>query len=90
MSDPQHFDILVIRSGPGGEGAAMQAVKHGKQVAVIERFERIGGGCAHRGTIPSKALRYCIYQMTEANQNPLFHAAGVLRPQPRAGDRRFR
>ena len=77
MADPQHFDILVIGSGPGGEGAAMQAVKHGKQVAVIERFERIGGGCTHWGTIPSKALRYAIYQMTEANQNPLFHAAGV-------------
>jgi pyruvate/2-oxoglutarate dehydrogenase complex dihydrolipoamide dehydrogenase (E3) component len=23
--NPQHFDILVIGSGPGGEGAAMQA-----------------------------------------------------------------
>jgi NAD(P) transhydrogenase len=77
VADPQHFDILVIGSGPGGEGAAMQAVKHGKQVAVIERFERIGGGCRHWGTIPSKALRYAIYQMTEANQNPLFHAAEV-------------
>ncbi|HEV2970462.1 MAG TPA: Si-specific NAD(P)(+) transhydrogenase, partial [Pirellulales bacterium] len=75
--NPQHFDILVIGSGPGGEGAAMQAVKHGKNVAVIERFDRIGGGCTHWGTIPSKALRYAIYQMTEANQNPLFHAAGV-------------
>jgi pyruvate/2-oxoglutarate dehydrogenase complex dihydrolipoamide dehydrogenase (E3) component len=39
VADPQHFDILVIGSGPGGEGAAMQAVKHGKQVAVIERFK---------------------------------------------------
>ncbi len=55
----------------------MQAVKHGKSVAVVERFDRIGGGCTHWGTIPSKALRYAIYQMTEANQNPLFHAAGV-------------
>ena len=55
-----HFDVLVIGSGPGGEGAAMQAVKHGKSVAVVERFERIGGGCTHSGTIPSKALRYAI------------------------------
>lgn len=76
-ANPNHYDILVIGSGPGGEGAAMQAVKHGKRVAVVERFERIGGGCTHWGTIPSKALRYAIYQMTEANQNPLFHAAGV-------------
>ena len=32
-----HFDVLVIGTGPGGEGAAMQAVKHGKSVAVVER-----------------------------------------------------
>ncbi len=72
-----HYDFVVIGSGPGGEGAAMQACKQGKRVAVVERFDRIGGGCTHWGTIPSKALRYAIYQMTEANQNPLFHAAGV-------------
>jgi NAD(P) transhydrogenase len=71
-----HFDVLVIGSGPGGEGAAMQAVKHGKNVAVVERYERIGGGCTHCGTIPSKALRYAITRMTEANQNPLYKAAG--------------
>ena len=76
-NDAQKFDLIVIGSGPGGEGAAMQAVKHGKNVAVIERFDRIGGGCTHWGTIPSKALRYAIHQMTEVNLNPMFHAAGV-------------
>jgi NAD(P) transhydrogenase len=72
-----HFDVVVIGSGPGGEGAAMQAVKHGKTVAVVEQFNKIGGGCTHWATIPSKALRYAIFQMTEANRNPLFRAAGV-------------
>lgn len=72
-----HFDLVVIGAGPGGEGAAMQAVKHGLQVAVVERFETIGGGCTHWGTIPSKALRFAIAQMTEANTNPLFQEAGV-------------
>ena len=66
-----HFDMLVIGTGPGGEGAAMQAVKHGKQVAVVEHCEHIGGGCTHLGTIPSKALRYAIFRLTEANHNPL-------------------
>lgn len=75
MAD-NHFDVLVIGTGPGGEGAAMQAVKQGQSVAVIERYQQIGGGCTHWGTIPSKALRYSIFQMTEANQNPLFRAAG--------------
>ena len=35
-----HFDVVVIGTGPGGEGAAMQAVKHGKRVAVVEQFDR--------------------------------------------------
>ena len=56
-----HFDVVVIGSGPGGEGAAMQAVKQGKSVAVVERYRQIGGACTHLGTIPSKALRYAIY-----------------------------
>lgn len=71
------YDLIVIGSGPGGEGAAMQAVKIGKKVAVIERYTQIGGGCTHWGTIPSKALRFSIFQMTEANANPLFREAGV-------------
>src|ERR1043165_9160544 len=71
------YDILVIGTGPGGEGAAMQAVKHGRKVAVVERFTKIGGGCTHWGTIPSKALRFAIFQMMEANNNRLFRAAGI-------------
>lgn len=72
-----HYDLIVIGTGPGGEGAAMQAVKHGKKVAVVERYDSIGGGCTHWGTIPSKALRFAISQMTDANANALFREAGV-------------
>lgn len=71
------YDVLVIGTGPGGEGAAMQAVKHGRSVAVIERDPQIGGSCTHRGTIPSKALRYAIFQVNEANSNPMFREKGV-------------
>lgn len=78
LSIPSHFDVLVIGTGPGGEGAAMQAVKQGKSVAVVERFAQVGGGCTHWGTIPSKALRNSIFQMAEANRNPLFRDAGVV------------
>lgn len=74
----QHqYDVIVIGTGPGGEGAAMQAVKQGLSVAVIERFKKIGGGCTHWGTIPSKALRYSIFQLTEVRQNRLFREAGL-------------
>src|SRR5262249_55384306 len=75
--EEQHFDVVVIGAGPGGEGAAMQAVKHGKSVAVVDRMARVGGACTHSGTIPSKALRFAIFQMTEANNNRLFRDAGV-------------
>lgn len=75
--DEQNFDVVVIGTGPGGEGAAMQAVKHGKSVAVVERYARVGGSCTHLATIPSKALRFAIFQMTEANHNKLFRDAGV-------------
>ncbi len=76
MTDPM-YDVVVIGTGPGGEGAAMQAVKHGLRPAVIERHAKIGGGCTHWGTIPSKALRYSIFQMTEVNSNKLFRDAGL-------------
>lgn len=67
-----HFDAIVIGSGPGGEGAAMGLVKQGKNVAVIERYESVGGGCTHWGTIPSKALRHAVSRIIEFNQNPLY------------------
>src|SRR5207237_1224235 len=71
------YDVVVIGTGPGGEGAAMQTGKHGKKVAVVERYTRIGGGCTHWGTIPSKALRFAIYQMLEVNTKALFREAGM-------------
>ncbi|MCE9607564.1 MAG: Si-specific NAD(P)(+) transhydrogenase [Planctomycetia bacterium] len=73
----QKFDLIVIGTGPGGEGAAMQACKQGKNVAVIEKAVKLGGNCTHKGTIPSKALRFAIYRMTETNQNSLYREAGV-------------
>ena len=77
----QHFDVLVIGTGPGGEGAAMQAAKEGKRVAVCEKYSRIGGGCTHWGTIPSKALRFSIYSMMEAINNTVVKEMGI-RPTP--------
>lgn len=71
------FDVIVIGTGPGGEGAAMQAAKEGKSVAVFEKYSRIGGGCTHWGTIPSKALRFSIYSMMEALNNPVVRELGV-------------
>ncbi len=64
-------DILIIGTGPAGEGAAMQAAKQGKRVCVVEQYERVGGGCTHRGTIPSKALRFAVVESIEASSTRL-------------------
>ncbi|GAD90986.1 Si-specific NAD(P)(+) transhydrogenase [Vibrio halioticoli] len=72
MSSLSHFDVIVIGSGPGGEGAAMGLTKAGFNVAIIEKEKSVGGGCTHWGTIPSKALRHAVSRFTEFNNNPLF------------------
>jgi NAD(P) transhydrogenase len=72
------YDILVIGTGPAGEGAAMMAAKSGRRVAVVERFAEVGGGCTHWATIPSKALRQAAKTLRAARDNPLLSS---LRPQ---------
>ena len=57
MTYKDHYDLIVIGSGPGGRRAAIQAAKFGKSVLVVERGKRVGGVSVHSGTIPSKTLR---------------------------------
>ncbi len=83
-----HYDVVVIGSGPGGEGAAMKASKEGKRVAVIEEYAEVGGNCTHRGTIPSKALRQNVQFVLESGAGNgrrypdlLKTARGVIRKQ---------
>ncbi|MBP6217557.1 MAG: Si-specific NAD(P)(+) transhydrogenase [Oligoflexales bacterium] len=68
----QQFDLIVIGSGPGGEGAAIQAAKGGLRVALIEKNMQLGGNCTHLGTIPSKALRHMAQKLTSFQNDPLF------------------
>lgn len=91
------YDAIIIGTGPGGEGTAMNLAKKNKKVAIIERYKFVGGGCTHWGTIPSKALRQSVSRLIEYNSNPLFndgehakqltfhdilkHASAVIRKQ---------
>jgi NAD(P) transhydrogenase len=70
------YDLVVIGSGPAGEGAAMNAVKQGWRVAVVDDRDQPGGGCTHLGTIPSKALRHSVRRMVQYNTMPMFRSVG--------------
>ena len=70
------YDLVVIGSGPAGEGAAMNAVKQGWRVAVVDERHQAGGSCTHLGTIPSKALRQSVRRMMQYNTMPMFRAVG--------------
>ena len=74
-----NYDVIVIGTGPAGEGAAMNAVKHGKKVAVVEEQRSVGGNCTHKGTIPSKALRHAVKQIIQFNTNRMFRDIGEPR-----------
>ncbi len=63
------FDLCVIGSGPGGQKAAIQAAKLGKNVCLVERMEQVGGVAIHTGTIPSKALRQAIILQTAGHDH---------------------
>ncbi|MEP7241912.1 MAG: FAD-dependent oxidoreductase, partial [Devosia sp.] len=59
-----HYDLIVIGSGPAGRRAAIQAAKLGNEVLVIENRLRVGGVSVHTGTIPSKTLRETVLNLS--------------------------
>ncbi|THB74648.1 MAG: Si-specific NAD(P)(+) transhydrogenase [Gammaproteobacteria bacterium] len=69
----EHFDIIIIGTGPAGESTASSLTGTGMKIAIIEKYSMVGGGSTHYGTIPSKALRHAIERMQEIETNPLFH-----------------
>ena len=52
----KQYDVIVIGSGPGGYVGAIRAAQLGKKVAIIEKYNTLGGTCLNVGCIPSKAL----------------------------------
>lgn len=49
------FDYIIIGSGGAAFSSAIEAVKHGAKVAMIERGT-VGGTCVNIGCVPSKTL----------------------------------
>lgn len=50
------FEVAVIGAGPGGYLTAIRLAQLGKDVALIEASDSLGGICLNEGCIPSKAL----------------------------------
>ena len=68
----KNYDLIVIGSGPGGQRAAIQSAKIGKNVAVIEQQHVVGGVTAHTGTIPSKTLREAVLYLSGWRQKGIY------------------
>jgi pyruvate/2-oxoglutarate dehydrogenase complex dihydrolipoamide dehydrogenase (E3) component len=53
MSQPEHYDVLILGSGGGGKLTAWHNGRSGRRVAVVER-KWIGGSCPNIACLPSK------------------------------------
>src|SRR5689334_15734142 len=58
-----HYDMIIIGSGPAGESAAELAAYSGYRVAMIERGKP-GGTATTRGSVPTKTLREAALALT--------------------------
>ena len=72
MIPEEHFDLVVLGSGPAGEKGAAQAAYFGRKVALVERAPRVGGASVHTGTLPSKTLRETALYLTGFRRRELY------------------
>ena len=68
----EHYDLIVIGSGPAGEKGAAQAAYFDKRVALIERSPYVGGAGINTGTVPSKTLREAALYYSGLKQRGLY------------------
>lgn len=68
----EHYDLIVIGSGPAGEKGAAQAAYFDKRVALIERAPHLGGAGINTGTVPSKTLREAALYYSGLQQRGLY------------------
>ncbi|HRM21830.1 MAG TPA: FAD-dependent oxidoreductase, partial [Neisseria sp.] len=73
------YDVVVLGGGPGGYSAAFAAADEGLKVAIIERYNTLGGVCLNVGCIPSKALLHNANVIDEVRH---LAANGIKYPEP--------
>ncbi|CAI5742463.1 unnamed protein product [Peronospora destructor] len=79
----EHFDLIVIGSGPAGQKCAIDSAKHGNSVAIIDKRDMMGGVCVHTGTIPSKTFREAALHLTGYRHKAFYN--GQAGPSKRFG-----
>ena len=72
-----HFDVVVIGSGPGGYVCAIRCAQLGMKTAVIEKYNTLGGTCLNVGCIPSKSLLDSSHHYHEAVHNFSTHGIEI-------------
>ena len=77
--DSNHFDLVVIGSGPAGEKAAALAAYHGKRVAVVERSARVGGTMAG-GAAGAKTMREAATYLTSFRRRAIYGVGVEVEP----------
>ena len=86
----EHFDLVVIGSGPAGEKGAAQAAYFGKRVCIIERAPKPGGAAVNTGVIPAQTLRETALYFSGRRQRGLYGIEYHLKQDLRLGDFMFR
>lgn len=81
-----HFDLVVIGSGPAGRAAAIQAAKLQRRVLVVDRNDRLGGVSVHTGTIPSKTLRETVLNLSGWRERSFYGRSYRARDEITASD----
>ena len=85
-----HYNMLVIGSGPAGRRAAVQSAKLGKTVLVVDKGRRLGGVSVNTGTIPSKTWRETVLNLSGWRERGFYGLGYRVKQDISMGDLRER
>src|SRR5262249_2654174 len=89
-SKNNHYDMIVIGSGPSGQKAAIQAAKLKKRVCLVESSDKLGGVSSNTGTIPSKSFREAVMYLSGFRERSIYGPAYRVKSRITMADLTFR
>jgi NAD(P) transhydrogenase len=85
-----HYDMIVLGSGPSGQKAAIQAAKLKKRVCLVESSDKLGGVSSNTGTIPSKSFREAVMYLSGFRERSIYGPAYRVKSRITMSDLTFR